>query len=389
MKHPDILQLCLAGCLYFAGLAGLNASPNSTDTAAIADPLTPQVLANRLASARVPFISNQGQIPHENVQFYARMFAGTLFITDQNQLVYALPQHKRADNGQEHSTPVWAFRESFNGTRQSQPQGEKSSAVRVSHYKGNQQASWKQQLVTWDSLNLGELYPGIGVTLRAVGNNVEKLFHLAPGADVRIIDITIEGVNGMAIDEHKQLVLTTSLGDIVFTAPVAYQVVDGERLPVEVSYVLADNQHYGFSLGEYDRNHELVIDPLLASTYIGGHNPNPPGNYDDDIIHGMVTAGGDVYVAGATQSPDFPVQLGYDESLDSAYPDGFITRISGDLSTVIASTYIGTEYFDRVSDIALDDDGSIIVVGQAGYGFPLTDGAYNWSGETPTGGGFI
>ena len=48
------------------------------------------------------------------------------------------------------------------------------------------------------------------------------------------------------------------------------------------------------------------------------------------------------------------MQLGYDDSLDSAYPDGFITRLSGDLTTVIASTYLGTESFDRVSDIALE-----------------------------------
>jgi hypothetical protein len=134
---------------------------------------------------------------------------------------------------------------------------------------------------------------------------------------------------------------------------------------------------------------ELVIDPLLTSTYLGGHNPAPPGNYDDEIIQGMVTASGDVYVAGVTQSPDFPVKLGYDETLANAYPDGFITRMSGDLSTVIASTYIGTDGFDRVADIALDDDGSIVAVGQAGYGFPVTPGAYTWSGTTPIGGGFV
>jgi hypothetical protein len=103
----------------------------------------------------------------------------------------------------------------------------------------------------------------------------------------------------------------------------------------------------------------------------------------------MVASGGDVYVAGVTQSPDFPIVLGYDDTLPNAYPDGFITRMSGDLSTVIASTYIGTDGFDRVSDLALDSDGSVVVVGQAGHGFPVTDGAYTWSGTTPTGGGFV
>ena len=372
-----------------AVFSGLNASPNGTNDGIAGDPLAPDALADRLFSARVPFISNQGQIPHEQVRFYARLFAGSLFVTERNQLVYALPQHSQAGNSLLKSAPLWAFRESFSGSRQTQPHGENISTVRVSHYKGTQPAGWKKELTSWDSLSLGELYPGIRVTLQAKGNNVEKLFHVAPGADAKVIDIAIEGVNGVSIDDKERLVLATSLGDIVFTAPVAYQQVGDERRPVKVAYALAENGHYGFSLGEYDRSRELVIDPLLASTYIGGHNPNPPGNYDDDIIHGMVASGGDIYVAGATQSPDFPTELGYDDTLDSSYPDGFITRMSGDLSTVIASTYIGTEYFDRVSDLALDIDGSVVVVGQAGHGFPVTDGAYTWSGETLTGGGFV
>lgn len=394
MKHRVILKFILAGLISFAGFTGLNASTKQTESVAAIDATNAELLSKRalvgtLTTARVPFIQNQGQLAHQQVRFYARMFAGTVFVTDQNQLVYALPQQQRANNKQQLAAPVWSFSERFINARQTQPQGEQASEVRVSQYKGNQPDRWKQQLATWNGLNLGELYPGIRVNLQAAGNNVEKLFHVAPGADANLINIAIDGVNAVAINQHKQLVLTTSLGDIVFTAPIAYQQVDGERQPVEVAYALSENGHYGFSLGDYDSRRELVIDPLLASTYIGGHNPNPPGNYDDDVINGMVTTGGDVYVAGATQSPDFPVQLGYDETLDSAYPDGFITRLSGDLSTVIASTYIGTEYFDRVADIALDTDGSVIVVGQAGYGFPLTDGAYNWSGETPTGGGFI
>ena len=36
----------------------------------------PQSVANRLANARVPFISNQGQLPQDEVRFYARTFAG-------------------------------------------------------------------------------------------------------------------------------------------------------------------------------------------------------------------------------------------------------------------------------------------------------------------------
>jgi len=376
----------MASCLCIAGLAG----PAGASTDEVTDSAAPfSAPGDKLASAQVPFIGNQGQIPDAQVRFYARTFAGILFVTADNQLVYSLPQRGDGRNAQRSAPAIWSFSESFSGGQPSQTQGESPSAVRVSHYKGDNPDLWQSRLATYDSVSLGEPYPGIRVTLKAAANNVEKLFHVAPGVDAGLIDIAIGGVERVAVNPQQQLVLGTSLGDIVFTAPVAYQTIDGQRQPVDVAYALGNGHQYGFRVGPYDESRALVIDPLLASTYIGGRNPNPPGNYDDDIIHGMVTVGGDVYVAGATQSPDFPVKMGYDETLDSAYPDGFVTRMSGDLSTVIASTYIGTESFDRVEDIGLDDDGTIIAVGQAGYGFPVTDGAYNWSGETPVGGGFI
>jgi hypothetical protein len=348
-------------------------------------------IVSRLASSRVPFIENRGQLGHEQVSFYARMFAGSLFVTQRGDLVYALP--RQASRDKQAAQPVLAFRERFNKAQPANIKGEKASNVRVSHFMGPDAGRWQGQLHTWDSLDLGERYPGIRVSLRAAGNNVEKLFHVAPGADPAHIDMVIEGINFLDINEQGQLRLGTNQENrwdaVVLTAPLAYQDIDGKLTSVDVAYVLHDDDRYGFRVADYDRDYELVIDPLLASTYLGGENPDPPGNYDDDIIHGIVFSGDEVYVAGATQSPDFPVNLGYDDTLDSAYPDGFITRLSGDLSTVVSSTYLGTEYFDHVTDIAQDADGSIVVVGQAGYGFPLTEGAYNWSGTTPTGGGFI
>ena len=378
MIHPKLLQLFLAGLIVLAAGTG-HANMDSASSAA----LTLKTAAGKIAAARVPFIENKGQISSSAVQFYAKTFGGTLFVTAENQLVYSLP-HKYQKNPR----AAWVFRESFAGSQPTRPHGEIKSSVRVSSYKGNDPRSWHKQLPAFDSIGLGELYPGIRVSLKAAGNNVEKLFYVSPGAAPDAINIKVNGVQTLVVDERGRLVLPTKLGDIVFTAPVAYQVVNGQRQAVDVGYTLAGN-HYGFKIGQYDTNFELIIDPLLASTFIGGHNPSPPGNYDDDIIHSMVVTDDTVYVAGATQSPDFPVETGYDEFLDSAYPDGFITALTNDLSAIIASTYIGTEYFDRVQDIALDGSGEIVAVGQAGYGFPVTPEAYTWSGTTPVGGGFI
>jgi len=379
MIRQKILQLGLAGLLVCAAGVG-HADMDSAATAA----LSPRALANKMAAVRVPFIENQGQIANDDVLFYAQTFAGTLFVTKENHLVYSLPPKNHQNTG-----AVWAFRESFVGRQQTHPRGERKSPVRVSYYKGNNPNAWHKQLAAFDSIGLGELYPGIRVSLKAAGNNVEKLFYVSPGAAPDAIKIDVAGVQSISVDAQRQLVLVTALGSIVFSAPVAFQEIDGKRQAVDAAYAVADG-HYGFKVGEYDKNYELVIDPLLASTYIGGHNPSPPGNYDDDIIHGMVVTDDSVYIAGATQSPDFPVEMGgYDDSLGSAYPDGFITQLNRELSSVVASTFIGTQYFDRVQDIAVEGSGRIVVVGQAGYGFPVTTGAYSWSGSTPVGGGFI
>jgi len=339
---------------------------------------------DRIATARVPFIANQGQLPSSEVAFYARMFAGTVFVTADGELVYVLAR-TRQDGGGE----TVAFRESFGREGHSQPRGGVPSGIIVNQFKGPDPTVWKSGLPTFDTVEIERLAPGVRLTVKAAGNNVEKLFHLTPGSDVSSVAVAVDGIDGLEVDERGRLVLATPAGGIRFTAPVAYQVDGGRHARVDVAYELRSDRSYGFKVGSYDQTRELVIDPLLASTFLGGHNPQPPGNYDDDIIYGMATTGDEVIVAGATQSPDFPVHLGYDMTLDSAWPDGFIARMSGDLSTIIAATFLGTATSDRITDLAIAADGSVVVVGQAGYGFPVTSGAYTWNGSIPTGGGFV
>ena len=116
--------------------------------------LSPRAAAAKIAAARVPFIENKGQISAEEVQFYAKTFAGTLFVTRQNVLVYSLPL-----KSQKNPRASWVFRESFVGRRPTRPYGERKSPVRVSAYKGTDPHSWRHQLAAFDSIGLGELYP--------------------------------------------------------------------------------------------------------------------------------------------------------------------------------------------------------------------------------------
>lgn len=332
----------------------------------------------------IPFIQNKGQIKQSQVDFYANTFGGTLFVTDDNELVYRLPYSGDAKAGS-----GWAFKESFINSNPSNARGEDKSGAKVSYFKGADVAQWKSNLPAFRRINLGEVYQGIQVRLQVKGNNIEKLFYIKPQGNPKDIQIAVKGVNALTVNPQNQLALRTDKGDILFTSPVAFQIIEGEKRFVEVAYAISKDR-YGFKVGDYDVDHELIIDPLLASTYLGGDNPNPGAQYNDDIINTIAAQDDSVYVAGVTQSTDFPVTLGgYDQSYNGSLGDAFVTKLSSDLSTVIASTYIGTNYRDNVKDMLIDANGTIYITGDAGYGFPVTAGGYTHNGQPSVSGSYV
>lgn len=257
---------------------------------------------------------NQGQIPHADVRFYASTTVGTLFITREGDLVYDLPLMVR-----DRKPARWTFRESFLDARPARVEDKSRGAAWVSYFKGSDSGQWRSDLETFESVVLGELYPDIRVELEAGGGGVEKLFYVGPGGDVNRIAIAIDGVEKIVVGDAQQLLLETSHGEAAFTAPVAYQLIDGERRPVEVAYALEGDHRYGFRVGQYDRRHELVIDPMLAATYLDGSAEDRPTVVAVDTI-------GLVWAAGFTDSGDLPTTEGaFDRTDNGGTSDAFLS----------------------------------------------------------------
>ncbi|MEW6043424.1 MAG: SBBP repeat-containing protein [Thermoproteota archaeon] len=310
--------------------------------------------------ARLPFIENQGQVDDE-IKFYANTFAGTIYVAE-DELVY----RSIIDDGKSYVT-----KERFLNGNLSPLGVEKSQSI-INYFKDKPE-NWKTNVPTWSVISLGQVWPSIEVDLKAYGNNVEKIFTVLPGGSVSDIKTSFDGVSRLQIAESGQLVLDTELGTIKFSKPIAYQILQNQKMPVEIAYILVDEKSYGFSVGAYRIDLPLVIDPLIASTFVGGDN-------DDQAFAITRDSSGHVFITGQTfdSTSDYPSTSGVYDTTNNGNYDVFVSKLNGDLSLLSASTFIGASGADRAFAIVADSSDNIFVTGDTlSAAFPTTVGAYN------------
>jgi hypothetical protein len=150
-------------------------------------------------------------------------------------------------------------------------------------------------------------------------------------------------------------------GTVVFRAPVAYQLdALGKRQPVHARYEL-DGNEVGFRVASYDPRRALIIDPSLSySSYLGGSD-------DDSGSSIAVDSSGRAYVAGSTNSSNFPRKGGFSYVPPSGFGTAFLTKMWANGQGVIFSTYLNAS---SVEGVAVDRSTNIYVAGGANPGTP-------------------
>ena len=120
---------------------------------------------------------------------------------------------------------------------------------------------------------------------------------------------------------------------------------------------------------------------LLYSTRVGGSSSDKPSSIEVDAL-------GNVYVAGITYSQDFPIVNGYDSVMEPGNPpytygrDGFILKLNSTGNGIVFSSYLGGSDHDEISDLEIDLDNNVYVVGATSSSdFPITPNAFDKSYE--------
>ena len=409
-----------------------------------------EAISAKLATLERGWVKNEGQWD-ERALFSAPGYFGTTWITKDGELLHVAVKQEECKDKTEKAkacpSKSWVISERWVGGKVQTIKGEEELQTKVSYFVGNDPSKHRSNLPTYRYVSLGEVWSGVEVKLKATQKTVEKLFYIKPGADPSKIVVEVGGAKGLKLSKDGEIIIQTGLGELKLSKPIAWQEKDGKKLPVEVSYKLIGKNRYSFEVAKADPSLPIVIDPILQSTYLGGSGedyafalaihpktgdvyvagwtksidfPNTAGGagasksgeYDafaarlnssltqilqstylggggEDFAYALVIhpKTGDVYVAGWTDSLDFPETFGGAQpTYGRGYSDAFVTRLNKELTQILQSTYLGGSDSDHAYALAIHPKtGEVYVAGWTkSIDFPKTTGGAqaNKSGDS-------
>jgi hypothetical protein len=330
-----------------------------------------EAFSAKLATLERGWVKNEGQWD-QRALFSAPGHFGTTWITKDGELLHVAVKKEeckdKTTKAQTCPSKSWVISERWVGGKVQSIKGEEELETKVSYFIGNDPSKHRSGLSTYRYVSLGEVWSGVEVQLKATQKTVEKLFYIKPGADPSKIMVQVDGAEGLRLSKDGEIIIQTGLGELKLSKPVAWQEKDGKKLPVEVSYKLIGKNRYSFEVAKADPSLQLVIDPILQATYLGGS--------ERDEAHAIAIhpVTGEVYVAGYTYSNDFPKTDGGARTYNDGDFDVFVARLNKELTQILQSTYLGGKDFDFARALVIHPrTGDVYVAGETkSTSFPNT-----------------
>ena len=316
------------------------------------------------AYRRLPlsFVPNAGQIDRR-VRFFAQASGATFWFT-RREAVFALPAK---------GSRVLLHLRFRNADPRLRVIGERQQPGTANFLNGADAAKSRSGLPVFRGIVYRDLWPGIDLAFRGDGAKLKYEFRLAPGADPSRIQLAYRGARGLSVDKTGTLLIPTGHGVLRDQPPTSYQQIGGRRIVIPSQFAVGEHRatNYSFKVGDVDSQRPLVIDPgLLYSTYIGGRGHDEPRPI-------AVDGNGRAYVAGRTDSIDFPTTPGAPDTTLNGPFDAYIAMLNANGSALLYSTYLGGSGDEEARGIAVNH-GRVWVTGRTdSTNFPTTAGAFD------------
>ena len=266
-------------------------------------------------------------------------------------------------------------------------------AGRVNYFVGRDRSRWRLGVPAYAGIVERGAWPGIDLIYYGVGGRMEFDLAIAPHARLASVRLELSGARAARVDQTGNLVLATAAGALRLMRPTVYA-ESGARAGAAPTRSRVDGRYailarrdgrvtIGFRLGPHDPKARVVIDPALDyASFLGG--------VGRDVATAVAAdAAGDVFVAGMTTSPDFPVTPG---AIDSScwycsnrgsdfFASAFVSELrpaATGATQLVYSTYLGGSdgWGGGAAAIALDSRGYAHLAGVTDSSdFPVTPGA--------------
>lgn len=327
------------------------------------------------SNADVRFTENKNQWERE-ILYRAQLDAGVMFL-ERNGFTYNFydedvlnENHARKENTGYLKIPQHAFRMTFvNSLKTTQIEAKNPAPDYCNYFIGNDKSRWAGNVKNYQGLKYKSLYPDVDLEIEGLQNSLKYNFIVAPFGNTDNIKMQYEGLDNIAL-HNGGLRFKTRINEWVEHSPYAYQWIGNQKKDVPCEFVLKNNIVYFHFPQGYNKEFELVIDPLLIFSASSGSKADNFGHtctYD---------AAGNLYSGGIAFSQGYPTKVGYDTT-HNGMVDVVVTKYSADGKTLIYSTYIGGNSDEIITSMIVDSTNQLFFYGVTGSSnFPVDTNAY-------------
>jgi hypothetical protein len=345
------------------------------------------MLVNTLAGIDpgLKFIENKNQWPSQ-INFSARIPGGSMFVQP-GRFSYFLRDekkmeaiHERTHHGLQNESDIsLAFDTDINNhfvtvdfigaNTNAKPSPFGHLPTYYNYYLGKDSTHWASKANSYSGVFYDDFYKGIDLKIYSIGKNLKYDYIIAPYADPTLIQVAYNGADQIFLD-NGNLIIKTSLGDLIEKKPYAFQFINGKKIEVRCAYSLIENQ-LSFCLPDgYDPCYELTIDPLLIfSTYSG----STADNWGSTATPGE---NGNLYSAGVTNETrggKFPTTTGSFQTSYGGLYDVGILKYDSLGQNLLYATYLGGSESESPHSLVMNHKNELIVFGTTSSDdFPVT-----------------
>lgn len=329
------------------------------------------------------FEENKGQWP-DQVAFRADIPSGAVFIEKSG-----LTWHLTEAGADGHHAPA-NIQQKGHVIRMQFPGASVHSTIRAeqvldgysNYFRGTNQQFWAGNVLSFKTSIIENIYPGIDWKVYSNQRGLKYDLVVHPGSAPSVIRMKYQGADKLEIRSGK-LNIHTSIGKIIEEAPIAWQVIDGQKVSVQCRFRL-DREEITFQTGKYNEKYALIIDPqLIFGSYSGSTADNWgfTATYDHS---------GNTYSAGIVFGVGYPISTGaYQEQFAGGHGSRPV-----DIGIIkydptgkrLYSTYLGGSGNELPQSLVVSTNNELFLFGTTGSAdFPTTTTAYSRSfsgGET-------